>query len=155
MANLVCSDPLHASRSAEPGWAATLGTGDKAIAGLLCQACAAHLPQALPPANVLASVKALTPEQQQRLLVALLTGAKPSDVGVTLPLTTDPKTAPVVATALRTPRPPHHNLQRSNRADSSPTECGMDRHFQRFTGEVLHRRGAERCGDSRPRLGSS
>lgn len=40
MVNLVCSDPLHASRSAQPGWAAVLGTGTKAITGMLCRACA-------------------------------------------------------------------------------------------------------------------
>lgn len=40
MVDLLCSDPLHATRSAQPGWSATLGTGSRAITGLLCQACA-------------------------------------------------------------------------------------------------------------------
>lgn len=40
MATLTCDDPLHASRSALPGWSATLGTGPAPVSGLRCRACA-------------------------------------------------------------------------------------------------------------------
>jgi hypothetical protein len=40
--NIVCEDPGHAGRSAQPGWAATLGTSDKdGVTGYLCAACQA------------------------------------------------------------------------------------------------------------------
>lgn len=37
--SLHCSDVLHATRSAQPGWRDILATGDRAIDGLLCDAC--------------------------------------------------------------------------------------------------------------------
>lgn len=39
MADIVCSDPRHALRSAEPGWRAVLGTTTGAGDGYLCPAC--------------------------------------------------------------------------------------------------------------------
>jgi hypothetical protein len=39
MANILCSDPGHAGRSAAPGWRAVLGTGPAGLDGMLCDAC--------------------------------------------------------------------------------------------------------------------
>jgi hypothetical protein len=41
MPDIQCADPLHSSRSGQPGWSATLGTyKGKAPNGLVCEACA-------------------------------------------------------------------------------------------------------------------
>ena len=42
MTDIICSDPDHDSRKAQPGWAAVLGTTDLKVApsGYLCDACA-------------------------------------------------------------------------------------------------------------------
>ncbi len=42
MANVTCSDPLHATRSAQPGWQTVLGVvASGTIDGMVCVACAA------------------------------------------------------------------------------------------------------------------
>jgi hypothetical protein len=46
MADILCSDPNHASRSAEPDWAAVLGTSSIAnVKGMICPACARLRPR--------------------------------------------------------------------------------------------------------------
>jgi hypothetical protein len=40
MSVLVCSDRLHATRSAVPGWSDSLGTSTQPVSGALCVACA-------------------------------------------------------------------------------------------------------------------
>ena len=51
MVDIICSDPLHDTRSAESGWSATLGTvpdGATPPSGMYCAACASHIPRAIP-----------------------------------------------------------------------------------------------------------
>ncbi len=73
--NLSCSDPLHASRSAQPGWAAVLGTGAQAISGLLCQACVNDPTGAYQTARAQTLAVSNAGDQQSAAVANILSGA--------------------------------------------------------------------------------